>query len=95
MANDKQVEELKRKVTDLVNGKYGGDWTRAFTHYAGLNGTASLVGEEELGRLLKDAGVGNGLTRGAWITGVMKELDTSKDEYISWAEFQAKLDTKN
>jgi hypothetical protein len=45
----------------------------------------------ELEALLKDADVGNWLTRGSWADGIIAELDTDQDGYISAAEFEAVL----
>jgi len=38
---------------------------------------------------LADAGVGNGLTRGAWVTGVIKKLDHDESGTVSYAELEA------
>lgn len=95
MANEAQKRELTEKVTTLVNQKYGGDWTAAFSHYATRNGIASLVDKDDLLELLTDAGVGNWLTRSAWAEGIIEELDGSKDQKISWDEFQKGLDVNS
>ena len=80
--------ELQEKVTKLVRQNFGGDWDRAFRHYAELGGDTSLVEDKAVSLLLKDAGIGNGFTRGAWTSGVLKELDTDKDGAISYSEFR-------
>jgi hypothetical protein len=90
MANDAQKRELQEKVTKLVDMRYGGDWTKAFQHYA-REGGADGVDKKALAQLLEDAGVGNRLTRGAWTSGVMEVLDLDGDHSISWAEFQTAL----
>lgn len=95
MANDAQTQELTEKVTQLVNQRYGGDWTRAFNHYATRNGIASLVDKDDLLELLTDAGVGNWLTRSAWAEGIIEKLDGSHDAKISWEEFQKGLDVNS
>jgi Ca2+-binding EF-hand superfamily protein len=65
----------------------GGDYRRAFAHYdASGNGKVS---QDELKALLADAGVGNLLTRSAWASGIIAELDTDGDGRISWSEFEA------
>lgn len=92
MANDAQKRELQEKVTNLVDARFGGDWTKAFQHYAGV-GSASGVDRRGLSQLLEDAGVGNRLTRGAWTSGVMDVLDANSDGSITWAEFQTALHT--
>ena len=51
----------------------------------------AMADHAELKKLLKDAGIGNGFTRGAWADGIMKELDKDNNKGISWAEFQSGL----
>ena len=84
--------ELKEKVTALINQRYGGDWDRAFRHYAGLSGIDGVVEPSDVKQLLKDADIGNGMTRGAWTSGIMDELDTDKSGGISWGEFRTVFD---
>ncbi len=86
MSDPKQ--ELVEKVTQLVNQRYGGDWNRAFRHYSGLGGSSGLVDRDAVATLLKDAGIGNAITRGAWTNGIVKELDEDEDRKISWDEFR-------
>lgn len=86
--DDANVRELKAKVSALVNQKYGGDWTRAFDHYASGDIKDGKVNRDELKALLADAGVGNGLTRGAWASGIIDKLDGDGDGKIGWEEFQ-------
>ena len=93
MADDKRVKELKEKVTAVVNDRFGGDWTKAFNHYAARSGNAGLVEPGDLRKLLEDANIGNGITRGKWVEGVMKKVDVSNDKAISWDEFQKALST--
>lgn len=88
MASEEQIRELKDKISKLVNDKYSGDWYRAFTHYAALNGSSALVDRKDLLELLEDAKVGNMFTRGAWADGIIEELDENKDGSISWGEFE-------
>lgn len=83
-AEDPNVAELKAKVSRLVDSKFGGDYNAAFDHYAGNDGVAT---RSELIDMLKDAGVGNGLTRGMWADGVMKEVDADGSGSVSKAEF--------
>jgi Ca2+-binding EF-hand superfamily protein len=87
MANEVQKQEIDDKVTALVATRYGGDYRAAFAHYdTDGNGTIDKV---ELKALLKDAGVGSGLTRWAWAKGIMDAMDSNGDGAISWAEFEA------
>jgi hypothetical protein len=81
---DKNVKELKEKVAALVASKFEGDYMRAFQHYAGEGG---MVSRTELSTMLKDAGIGNALTRGYWVDGVMEKVDADKDQQISQSEF--------
>lgn len=90
MATESQRQELMDRVSRLVAARFGGDYRKAFDHYdddkrdGGINRT-------ELERLLKDAGVGSWLTRGAWADGIIAELDADKDGSISAAEFEGVL----
>ncbi len=86
MASEDNRRELEEKVTALVTARFGGDYRAAFTHYdANRDG---VIDNDELKSLLKDAGIGSGLTRWAWAKGVMDEADTDKSGTISWAEFE-------
>jgi Ca2+-binding EF-hand superfamily protein len=86
VASDEQRQEIDDKVTALVKAKFGGDYRAAFAHYdADGNGT---IDRDELKALLKDAGLGTGLTRWAWAKGIMGEVDRDGDGAISWAEFE-------
>jgi hypothetical protein len=84
---DDNVKELKAKVGALVAKNFGGDYRAAFDHYDGDKDGG--VKKDEIVSLLKDAGVGNGLTRGAWANGILKKLDKGQDGKIQWDEFQA------
>ncbi|MGZ3421299.1 MAG: EF-hand domain-containing protein [Polyangiales bacterium] len=85
----KEQEELVTKVQALLVKRFG-DTTEAsmrklFDHYD--TNRDQKISASELEVLLKDAGVGNGLTRGAWVKGIIKNLDTSGDQLIDWDEF--------
>ena len=87
MGSEDQRREIDEKVTALVRARFGGDYRAAFAHYdADGNGT---IDKDELTALLKDAGIGSGLTRWAWAKGIMGEVDADGDGGISWAEFEA------
>jgi hypothetical protein len=86
MASERQKQELREKVSALVGTEFGGDYTVAFRHYADGGGK---VGKGGVKAVLKDAGIGSILTRWAWITGIMKEVDEDGDGLISWPEFAA------
>ena len=86
-ATEEQTNELRNKVSKLVTDQFGGDYHKAFAHYDGdvRDGKITM---RELTKLLGDAGVGNWLTRSAWASGIIAELDTDKDGSISEAEFE-------
>lgn len=85
----KEQEELVQKVQALLQKQYGDtsaeSMQKLFNAYD-KNGDGRVSGDE-LEQLLKDAGVGNGLTRGMWVKGIIKELDQNRDQTIDWAEF--------
>ncbi len=89
MATKEQKQELQEKIAKLAQDKFGGDYHRSFDHYD--NNKDGKINKEELVELLKDAGIGNWLTRGTWADGIIAELDTDKDGVISAAEFDAVL----
>ena len=45
--------------------------------------------KDEIKQMLGDAGVGNGLTRGAWADGILKKLDMDHDRGVTWGEFDS------
>ena len=90
MANEDKRKELAQKVTTLVETRFAGDFKAAFGHYDSNHDGA--IDKDELKVLLTDAGIGNGLTRWAWVSGIMAELDKDGDGAISWAEFAAVFD---
>jgi Domain of unknown function (DUF4157) len=85
---DANEKELKEKVGKLISSQYGGDYKKAFDHYAGKDGAVDAFG---LKSLLTDAGIGNAFTRGLWVDGILKKLDTNKNGKIEWSEFSAVL----
>ena len=85
-ASESDVKELKDKVSKLVKSQFGGDYRKAFDYYdvdhdGGVNAA-------EVRKLLEDAGVGNRLTRGRWVAGILEQLDTNRNGKIEWKEFQ-------
>lgn len=84
---DPNEKELKEKVGGLVSTKFGGDYRKAFDHYD-TNHDGS-VDAAEMSKLLEDARVGNAITRGRWVSGILKKLDTNKNGKIEWAEFES------
>lgn len=78
--------ELKNAVGKLVDRRFEGNFRKCFDHYAGDD---KLISRSELLTFLKDAEVGSALTRGEWVSGVLKELDKDKDGYLSWTELSS------
>lgn len=92
MATDRNQEELVSKIKGLLlrtTGKTDRDSMQKLFKSYDKDGNGR-IGDRELEQLLKDAGVGNGLTRGAWVDGIIKKLDSGRlDNEISWEEFDA------
>ncbi|MGD0527646.1 MAG: EF-hand domain-containing protein [Polyangiaceae bacterium] len=89
----KEQDELVAKVRKLVTKKYGDasveNMRKLFDEYD--RDKDQKISPDELEKLLKDADVGNGLTRGAWVKGVIGALDTNQDKKIDWDEFTAAI----
>jgi hypothetical protein len=85
MASEADKRELVRKVTRLVSTRYGGTgieaWRFAFADVDADND--GVINGAELATLLERAGVGNGFTRGAWVKGVLTELNLDGDGGIA------------
>jgi len=81
---DAREAELVAKVRALVAGRFDGNYKTAFDHY----GNGGRIDVDGLGRLLKDAGVGNFATRGTWVAAIIDKLDGDRDGFISFAELQ-------
>jgi hypothetical protein len=88
--NDPRARDVAQRVDRLVTDRFGGDYRAAFQHYA--NG-AREVGPAGVRSLLSDAGVGNGLTRGAYVDALMDRFDGNRSGGVSWQEFQGGLQT--
>ncbi len=89
-ATEVQKNELRNKVSKLVGDKFGGDFHKAFEHYDD-DVKDGKISRRELAKLLGNAGICNWLTRGAWVSGIISELDTDIDGSISASEFEAVL----
>lgn len=81
---DAHAKEVIEKVKTLVKTRFKGDYMTAFKAYD-LDHNGRL-GPKDLSLLLKDAGIGNWLTRGAWVAGIIAELDKDHDGTISIPE---------
>ena len=88
MATVEQKREIQEKVTRLVTSRFDGDYHKAFDHYDSQPKDGK-IGGAELRQMLRDAGIGNWLTRDAWVDGIISELDKDHDGMISAAEFEA------
>lgn len=83
VAGNDRAQELKERVTKLVDERFGGEWRRAFDAYAGSDGG---INENELNSLLEDIGYGP-FERWVGTGKVMDELDRNGDRKIQWKEF--------
>ena len=81
--------ELIDKVQRLVRVRFQGNYKRAFDHYAGRRRDGGQIDRDELMVLLKDADIGNALTRTAWVSGIISKLDKNGDGLISFSELEA------
>lgn len=83
--------ELVAKFQALIRSRYDdvgpASRERLFADYdANSDG---LIDAEELKAILVDAEIGNALTRGMWVKGVIARMDTDGDGHISLPEFEA------
>jgi Ca2+-binding EF-hand superfamily protein len=89
----KEQAELVDKIQKLLVKKYGDtsveSMRKLFDEYD--RDKDQKISPDELERLLKDADIGNGLTRGAWVKGVVSALDQNADKKIDWDEFAAAI----
>lgn len=90
--DEKQIE-LQEKIKALLLRKYGStsreSMEKLFKSYdKNKNGD---IDKSELEQLLKDADIGNGLTRGMWASGIIEKLDSGRDKSISWKEFDSAI----
>ena len=82
-------DEVRALVKEYVAEAFGGDYRRAFDHAdADKDGK---VTRDELTAVLREAGVGNFLTRGLWAREAMKVVDLDSDGGVSWEEFSKAL----
>lgn len=97
MSDDDNEKELKEKIKALMLRKYGDtsreSMEKMFRSYD--KDRSGEIDSDELEKLLKDAEVGNGITRGMWVSGIIKKLDKDGDKSISWREFDAVINSNN
>lgn len=86
---DAQAKEVIDKVQNLVKTKFKGDYLAAFTTYD-LDHNGHL-GPKDINKILEDCGIGNWLTRGSWVSGVISALDLDHDGVISVPELVAAM----
>lgn len=89
----KEQQELVEKVQKLVQKRYGApsveNMRKLFDAYD--RDGDRRIDANELEALLKDADIGNGFTRAAWVKGVVAALDQNGDRKIGWDEFTAAI----
>jgi hypothetical protein len=89
---DEDQRLLRDRLTALVDRRFGGSFGRAFDHYAQ---SANALDRDAVYRLLSDARVGNGFTRGIWANRLVEAIDASPGGVVNGrvdrAEFEAVL----
>lgn len=85
--------ELVTKVRNLLLKVHGTDDITALrTSFDAYDRNKSgRLEADELAVVLEDAGIGNKLTRGMWVKGILARLDTDKDNALSWDDFSSVL----
>lgn len=87
-------DELIESVVRLCSRVFHSDYKAMFDAYLERGQSAdkgNTLDRRRLWTLLYDAGVGNGVTRSAWVDGILVELDMNGDKALSWDEFQAAI----
>lgn len=80
-------KEVVEKIARLRDTKFNGDTQKMFDHYA----HDGALSKAELTIILIDAKIGNRLTRGAIVKGIMDRIDKDEDQSISADELNAVL----
>lgn len=81
--------EIISKVKNLITRRHGSDdhgALRATFEAYDQNQTGRLE-PDELAKVLEDAGVGNKLTRGMWVKGILSRLARERHDALSWNDF--------
>ena len=82
---DEREQELADKLGAFVERRFGGDYDKAFEYFDKDND--SKLSKGELSDALEDIGIGNFITRGMWVDGIMEKLDKSPaDGKLSYDE---------
>ncbi len=85
--------ELVTKIEALLRKRYGdatvGAQQQLFNSFD--KNSDGQINSDELAALLKAAHVGNAFTRGAWVRGIMKSMDSGENALISWDEYLAAI----
>ena len=86
--------ELVTKVRQLLVKRCGNDDSGALreSFFAYDKNRTGHLEPEELQQVLEDAGIGNKLTRGMWVKGILARLDHAKKNALSWDDFAPMLD---
>ncbi len=86
--------ELVTKIDALLRKRYGNATTNAqrqlFDSFD--KDGDDKINSDELDRLLKAADIGNMITRGAWVRGIMKAMDSDHDDQITWNEYLSAIE---
>ena len=82
---DGREQELADKLSAFVQDRFGGDYDKAFEYFDKDND--ATLNRSELSDALGDIGIGNFITRGMWVDGIMEKLDKSPtDGKLSYDE---------
>jgi len=83
--------ELITKVKKLITDRHGVDDHSALrsTFEAYDRNRSGRLEAEELSRVLEDAGIGNKLTRGMWVKGILARLAREASDALTWNDFAA------
>ena len=88
--------ELITKVKQLITTRHGSDDSHALreTFEAYDRNRTGRLEADELARVLEDAGIGNKLTRGMWVKGILSKLAREANDALSWNDFASAVAAK-
>lgn len=88
--------ELIAKVKKLITDRHGNDDAVALrnTFEAYDKNQTGRLEPDELSRVLEDAGIGNKLTRGMWVKGILSRLARERADALSWNDFASAVQAK-